>query len=161
MFSSSKRKVEGLIEVDSSFPFLLPSPGRDLRLLWQRRATGGRPVPSNASTPRAGPCGRLRRRFATCPPKQSFFGASCALDARDSRHWARRTSVHAALRSLITSPGRPPALRPMHGNVTLWHNVHVSATSVSDAPSLLARDHILKHPSLPNSAQRTKQRREA
>ncbi len=25
---------------------------------------------------RAGPCGRLRRRFATYPPKQSFFGAS-------------------------------------------------------------------------------------
>lgn len=51
-----------------------------------KASSGGRPASSNASTPRAGPCGRLRRRFATCPPKQSFFGASRALAARDSRH---------------------------------------------------------------------------
>ena len=51
-----------------------------------KASSGGRPASSSASTPRAGPCGRLRRRFATCPPKQSFFGASRALAARDSRH---------------------------------------------------------------------------
>ena len=77
-----------------------------------KAASGGRPASSNASTPRAGPCGRLRRRFATCPPKQSFFGASRALAARDSRHYPKRAAVRAAHRSLITSPGRPPALRP-------------------------------------------------
>ena len=65
------------------------------------------------------------------------------LDARDSRHWARHATVHNAFRSLITSPGRPPSLSPAHGNITLWYNVHVFATSVSDVPSLLTKDHIL------------------
>ena len=91
-------------------------------------------------------------------PVERVDSALCALDARDSRHWARRAAVHAALRSFITSPGRPSALRPAHSNVTLWYNFLVFATSVSDASSL-AKDHILEHPSLPNSAQRTQQRR--
>ena len=38
------------------------------------------------------------------------------LVARDSRRWTRRVSVRDALRSLITSPGRPPALRPQCGD---------------------------------------------
>ena len=41
-----------MIEGDSGFPFLLPFPGRVLRLVWQSQAAGVRPVPSNASTPR-------------------------------------------------------------------------------------------------------------
>ena len=53
-----------------------------------KAASGGRPASSNASTP------RLR-----------------ALAARDSRHCAKSAAVRAALRSLITSAGRPPGLR--------------------------------------------------
>ena len=34
-----------------------------------------------------------------------------AFDARDSRHWTKCAAMPTALRSLITSPGRPPALR--------------------------------------------------
>ena len=34
-----------MIDVDSGFHFLLPSPGRVLRLLWQSWAAGGRLVP--------------------------------------------------------------------------------------------------------------------
>ena len=94
-------------------------------------------------------------------PVERVDSARCALDARDSRHWTGRAAVHAAPRSLITSPGRPPYLRPAHGNVTLWYNVHVSATSVSGARPFLARYHISEHPSLPNSAQRTRQQRAA
>ena len=74
-------------------------------------------------------------------PVERVDSARCALDARDSRHWARHATVHNAFRSLITSPGRPPSLSPAHGNIT--HNIHVFATSVSDVPSLLTKDHIL------------------
>ena len=137
MFSWSKGKVEGLIEESSGLPFFLPSPGRDLRLLCQSGS----------------------RREAR--PVERVDSALRALDARDSRHWAGRTAVQAALRSLITSPGRPPAFRRAHGNATLWYNVHVSAASIPDAQSPMARDNILGHPSLPDSAQRTRQRRVA
>ena len=82
-------------------------------------------------------CGREAR------PVERVDSARCALDARDSRHWARHATVQNAFRSLITSPGRPPSLSPAHGNITLWYNVHVFATSVSDVPSLLTKDHIL------------------
>ena len=82
-------------------------------------------------------CGREAR------PVERVDSALRALAARDSRHWARHATVHNAFRSLITSPGRPPSLSPAHGNITLWYNVHVFATSVSDVPSLLTKDHIL------------------
>ena len=37
--------------------------------------------------------------------------------ARDSRRWTGRITVRDALRSLITSPGRPPALRQLCGDI--------------------------------------------
>ena len=103
-----------------------------------KAAPGGRHAPSNASTP--------------------LFELS-TLGIRDTGRDAPR--VQAALRSLITSPGRPPAFRRAHGNATLWYNVHVSAASIPDAQSPMARDNILGHPSLPDSAQRTRRRRGA
>jgi hypothetical protein len=50
--------------------------------------------------------GGLRRRFATCPSKHSFFGASRAFDARNSRHWTEYVTRRDTLRSRITSPSR-------------------------------------------------------
>ncbi|MBQ3288423.1 MAG: hypothetical protein IJH50_03325, partial [Kiritimatiellae bacterium] len=50
-------------------------------------------------------CGREAR------PVERVDSARCALAARDSRHCPKRIAVLAALRSLITSPGRSPALR--------------------------------------------------
>jgi len=40
-----------------------------------RRELARKGRPRGRPSGRAGPCGRLRRCFATCPSKQSFFGA--------------------------------------------------------------------------------------
>ena len=103
-----------------------------MRLLWQNRAAVGRLVPSNASTPRV---------------------ALSTLGIRDTGQDAPQCKPRLGRSS--RRRGRPPYLRPAHGNVTLWYNVHVSATSVSSGYQ------ISEHPSLPNSTQRTRQQRAA
>ena len=68
---------------------LLPIASWQVRLLAQAR-------PAEHVDSGAGPCGRLRRRFATCPTKQSFFGAFAASrrsgcsPLTETRRWPRR-----------------------------------------------------------------------
>ena len=78
---------------------------------------------------RAGPCGRLRRRFATYPPKQSFFGASpLRLGLRGYRSLTQANRfLERPLRGLIVAAGRR-GLRPLplgwgRGVRSMWRNV--------------------------------------
>ena len=113
------RKSSSLVSYMSCNSLLFPASG------CQRSAPAGMADSCVVyQNPRASARGNFKKFFELCIPEvnagferevrpvERADSALRALVARDSRHYPRHAVVQAALRSLITSPGRPLSLRP-------------------------------------------------